>query len=185
MRFSLLLIALLCQGSVWADAIYKTVGPDGKIVFSDKPPEAAKNTTKLNLSANPDRAENDPAKAALIVYQREVMIEVTARFCIKNEPETADAVKTARDNWMLRHEALREKKLVIVKEQYTREQLLGVAREAESVNEGNLEKVRNYEAKERTRWCQELAKRIAAPEMNLLGNLTLVNTLSQYKSKAK
>ena len=68
-RFLPILLALaLASPAVNAQGMYRSVMPDGKIVYSDKPPPGAKESTKLNLAplnvAKPPPAPDTPQKPA-------------------------------------------------------------------------------------------------------------------------
>jgi glutaredoxin len=67
---SLLCAALLVTASIAGETIYRSVGPDGKVVYGDSPPVDGKNTRKLkfdNLPASPLPA---PARASVEQQRR-------------------------------------------------------------------------------------------------------------------
>lgn len=51
------LLALACNPAQ-AQAVYRIVGPDGKVTFSDKPPATAAKVTGLDTAASPSTASN-------------------------------------------------------------------------------------------------------------------------------
>lgn len=68
---------LLAQGAVHAQAVYRIVGPDGKVTFSDKPPanatkavgiEAAATTTESSSPALPYELRQAVAKYPVTLY---------------------------------------------------------------------------------------------------------------------
>ena len=68
LRFLSILLALaLASPAANAQGMYRSVMPDGKIVYSDKPPPGAKESTKLNLAplniATPQQAPDTPPPA--------------------------------------------------------------------------------------------------------------------------
>ena len=68
LRFLPILLALaLASPAANAQGMYRSVMPDGKIVYSDKPPPGAKESTKLNLAplniATPQQAPDAPPPA--------------------------------------------------------------------------------------------------------------------------
>jgi len=68
LRFLSILLALaLASPAANAQGMYRSVMPDGKIVYSDKPPPGAKESTKLNLAplniATPQQAPDAPPPA--------------------------------------------------------------------------------------------------------------------------
>ena len=69
LRFLPILLALaLASPAASAQGMYRSVMPDGKIVYSDKPPPGAKESTKLNLAplnvAKPQQAPDTPPPQA-------------------------------------------------------------------------------------------------------------------------
>lgn len=66
-RFLPILLALaLASPAADAQGMYRSVMPDGKIIYSDKPPPGAKESTKLNLAplnvATPPPAPDTPQR---------------------------------------------------------------------------------------------------------------------------
>lgn len=57
-----LVLGVLWSGGTGAQTIYKSVGPDGKVVFSDKPPAADQGQT--TVTGHPPPAARPPAPAA-------------------------------------------------------------------------------------------------------------------------
>jgi glutaredoxin len=60
--FMLLLVVLLSSESAWA--LYKVVGPDGRVTYTDRPPsEGTESVTELRLRVPPPAAASKPASA--------------------------------------------------------------------------------------------------------------------------
>lgn len=178
-----LLVALFAFGQVNAQ-VYKHVGPDGKVYYSDKPA-----TTTAPVELKPDirsrapRADEDPVYAAMNVYANETMVETFYRFCRETVPESEPAVRDARDRWNARHRRLTTAKLVVLHDQMSVDQLRKIAAETEATHREILQKVRTASAAEHAAWCKAAPARFEAQEVNPVRNPTLVRTLDQYKPR--
>lgn len=178
-----LLVALFAVGQVSAQ-VYKHVGPDGKVYYSDKPA-----TTTAPVELKPDirsrapRADEDPVYAAMNVYANETMVETFYRFCRETVPESEPAVRDARDRWNARHRRLTTAKLVVLHDQMSVDQLRKIAAETEATHREILQKVRTASAAEHAAWCKAAPARFEAQEVNPVRNPTLVRTLDQYKPR--
>jgi hypothetical protein len=178
-----LLVGFFAVGQVSAQ-VYKHVGPDGKVYYSDKP-----STTTAPVELKPDirsrapRADEDPVYAAMNVYANETMVETFYRFCRETVPESEPAVRDARDRWNARHRRLTTAKLVVLHDQMSVDQLRKIAAETEATHREILQKVRTASAAEHAAWCKAAPARFEAQEVNPVRNPTLVRTLDQYKPR--
>jgi len=178
---AIVLIATEASGQV-----YKQVRPDGTVYYSDKPPPSVTGSTELkpDIRSRAARPEDDPIFAAMNVYGNETMVETFYRFCRKAVPESEPAVRQARDQWNARNFSLLAKKLVVLQDQFSRQQLLKIAGETEATHEQILQKVRSATAAEQVTWCKAAPVRYDAYEMNPSRNPTIVKTLESYTPKA-
>ncbi len=119
------------------------------------------------------------------VYGIETMVETFYRFCRKAAPESEAAVREARDRWNARNLSLAAKKIVVMQDRFSRQELLKIAGETESTHEKMLRKVRSATPAEQATWCKDASARYAAYEMNPIRNPTIVKTLESYKPKAR
>ncbi|HZF14633.1 MAG TPA: DUF4124 domain-containing protein [Steroidobacteraceae bacterium] len=175
---TLLLLALLAPCS--AGPVYKSVGPDGKVTYSDTPPASDSEDVSKDLRAKDASLRVDPAKAAMQVYVKEVIVETAYRFCRDEVPESAGPVREARDRWMQRHAQLRARKILVLKDRMTTDELRQLARQAQEQNEGILRTMKQAPLAERTKWCTAAPKTFAAPEFDLAGKPELVDAIMNY-----
>ena len=69
-------LLVLCVPGLCLGQVYKSVGPDGKVTYSDGPPaSAAKVEQKSDIRARPLRPEDDPLTAAMQVYVKVTLVE--------------------------------------------------------------------------------------------------------------
>ncbi len=174
-------VAFAAQGQV-----YKHVGPDGKVFYTDKPPPATAGSVEVKpeIRSRAARPEDDPIYAAMNVYGNETMVETFYRFCRDAVPESEPALREARDRWNARHLALRSTKLTVLHDQFSIDQLRRIAAETEATHREILQKVRLASAKEQSTWCAAAPARFEAQELNPARNPRLVKTLESYKPKA-
>ncbi len=166
-----------------ADPVYKIVGPDGKVTYSDAPPPAGAAESKSSIRSRTPSDDEDPVKAAMKVYANEIIVETAYRFCAKEVPETEPAVKQARDRWLTRHAELRSKKIVILHDRLSMDELRALAARSEHDNEAILDSMRKAPRSEREKWCRGAPQKFASPQMDLLVHLTLASTVMSYKPK--
>jgi hypothetical protein len=198
------LSALFLASVCYAAPVYKVVGPDGQISYTDQPPPSssarAVSTIRSGTPNNDDAAkpagkvsvDRDPVFASLQVYFKQIIVESAKSICINLAAEyppvqgakeaLADAMK-AREKWWNRHIKLIEKKNVVLHDMLTREELLKVAKDAERENEPIVRKLQQAPAAERLSWCQNMPTTIAALEFDLARNTVLGETIMGYKPK--
>lgn len=168
-----------------AAQVYKHVGPDGRVHYSDKPAPAASVEVKPDIRSRAPRPEDDPLHAAMNVYANETMVETFYRFCRDTVPESEPALREARDRWQARHRQLTAAKLVVLHDQLSRDQLRSIASETESAHLEILQKVRMASPAEHAAWCKAAPQRLEAQEVNPSQNPTLVRTLDAYRPKTR
>ena len=184
MRVTLLAFALGCCAAVaHGQAVYKSVGPDGKVIYSDKPPDD-KAKTVPNVRARAPQPEDDPVTASLMVYAQEVVVETAATFCAKEIPESAAAVYGARERWRERNGELAEKKIVVLKDMLSDAELRYIARDTQRDNEAIVWKLRDTPRAQKEQWCRDAPAKFASREMDLSTNTAIVKTIMGYKKKS-
>ncbi len=183
-RLAILMTAFVSTATL--GQVYKQVGPDGKVFYTDKPPHTAAGSSevKSDIRSRAARPEDDPIYAAMNVYGNETMVETFYRFCRDTVPESEPALREARDRWNARHQALSSRKLVVLHDQLSVEELRKIAEETEAAHMEILQKVRLASPREQASWCKAGPARLEAQEVNPVRNPTLVKTLESYKPKA-
>ncbi len=167
----------------WAGSVYRTVGPDGKVIYTDILPTSGPVQTLAKIRSRASVPKDDPVKAALILYTKEIIVETAYQFCRDQVPDSAQAVKGAHDKWMEQHASLLIKKITVLHDRLTMNELRVIAAQAEQENEKNLRIMRVAPAAERSKWCYNAPKTFASPEFNLAGKPVLVETIMNYRIK--
>lgn len=62
MAISVLTLLLLLTSAVQAEAVYKSVGADGRVTYSSTPPEDSKDVTKIDIQPAPSQDRIDDAQ---------------------------------------------------------------------------------------------------------------------------
>ena len=177
-------LLVLCVPGLCLGQVYKSVGPDGKVTYSDGPPaSAAKVEQKSDIRARPLRPEDDPLTAAMQVYVKVTLVEEFYRFCREEVPSSAAEVLRARNLWNTQNAALTDSVKVIVNDRYTTRELLKIAGDTERSNLAMVAEIRRASDQEKSLWCSQASAKIASMEMNPSRNPTLVKTLLNYKPR--
>jgi hypothetical protein len=187
------LLASLCQ----AQTVYKVIGPDGKIAYTDRPPPASAHTSVTTLG-RPAPANEAVAKAAtgraveasLQVYYKQIIVHSAKRLCGKLVDETFPGAKDAAAEatraasaWEQRHAALTQKKILVVQDALKPSELLAIANDAERQNEPYVTRLSTAPVAERVAWCKAMPKTMLSPEFDLAGNAPLVRAVMDYLPK--
>ncbi len=178
------LLALLacCLFAPFASgAVYKSIGPDGKVTYSDTPPASGSVDVSKEIRKRDPALKLDPVKAAMAIYAKEVIVETAYRFCREQVPQSETRVRIARQAWMDRHAQLRAKKIVVLHDKFSTNELRALAVKAEAENERLLSTLRQAPLEERTKWCANAPKTFTTPEFDLAANQDLVDTIMNYK----
>ena len=184
MSCRLICLLLLCAPGIGSSQVYRSVGPDGKVTYSDSPPAAAaKVDQKPDIRARPPRPEDDPVTAAMQVYVKITLVEEFYRFCRDEVPSSAADVLRARNLWNDQNAGLAAAVKVIVNDRYTTRELLKIAGDTERENLGIVAEIRKASAKEKSLWCSQAPAKMASMEMNPSRNPTLTKTLLNYKPR--
>ena len=179
-----LLVLLLAAPLALAAPLYKVVGPDGKVSFTDQPPASA-TAQEVKAPVNQARVvdyDRDPLAAATAVYAKQIIVETGTRFCQAYAAATAHDAVVARDAWRARNFAVTEKKNKVLASLLSLADRNKLADQSERDNEAILDRLRAAPAAQKTQWCQRLASTFAAPELDVSRNSTMVHTIMDFKA---
>jgi len=97
-------VLLVCHGALsLAGEVYRNVGPDGKVTYSDQPPTTNSSEISKDIRQRDPALRVDPVRAAINVYTKEIIVHTASNFCAKEVPQSASRVAAASDEWMRRH----------------------------------------------------------------------------------
>lgn len=177
-----LLAAQLCL----AAPLYKVVGPDGKVSFTDQPPvSASAQVQAVKAPVNQAKVvdiDGDPLAASAAVYAKQTIVESGTRFCMLYAPSTAHNAVVARDAWRARNSAVTDKKNKVLASLMSPAERAKFGEQSERQNEDILEKMRAAPQAEKLKWCQNVPASFASPELDVSRNAILVRTIMQFKA---
>lgn len=177
------LLLLLCAFPVLCLAqVYKYVGPEGKVEYGDRPGGTASGIDELpDVVPLVDGREGEPLHAAMTVYVSETMVEFVYRFCRDRIPQMQSTVHDARNQWNALNAALRKKKIKVLHDHYSPDQLRKVAAETEAQQQALLRKVAAAPTADQERWCAEAPARFQSAPMSPRLKPAIVRAIDIYK----
>ena len=126
--------------------------------------------------------ESDPRLAAVIVYSTSYSIERWELYCAKESPVSAPAIASARREWMELHMSLLEQAATILHSNYSADERTQIGVQARLANDELENRLSAAPASSRRQWCNESARRILSPEMDLRQRATLVSAIERASS---
>jgi hypothetical protein len=177
------LLFLLCALPVLCLAqVYKYVGPEGKVEYGDRPGGTARGIDDLpDVVPLVDGREGEPLHAAMTVYVSETMVEFSYRFCRDRVPQMQGTVHDARNQWNTLNAALRKKKIKVLHDHYSPDQLRKMAAETEAQQMALLRKVGAAPKADQERWCAEAPARFQSAAMSPSLKPAIVRAIEIYK----
>lgn len=158
-----------------AAQIYKVVGRDGKITYTDRQPES------VAAAAAANSADQKPSGQLAAAYTKQIIVESAARFCLREVPATAAAITAAREIWRDRNGAINEKRNRIMQAIMTSEERNKLAGSLQRENDLHLNKMRAAPLAEKTQWCQNAPDTFKSEELDISRNAGLVKTIMDFK----
>jgi hypothetical protein len=191
MRALAAIASMLLAGSCVAAPVYKVVGPDGKVSFTDQPPATANKdkplkgtgTADLGEAADDGATSNEATKAAVRVYANQVVVETGFRFCHNEVPGTSDPVRMARQGWMDRNGALLDKKNRVLRDTIGLAAMNKLAEETERDNERILNMLRGAPMAEKRKWCEAAPQNFKSAKLDPSLSPALVRLITDFKLK--
>lgn len=183
------LAAVLLAQACNAAPVYKVVGADGKVTFTDHPPAAANIDAPIKGTAAPKSGAGDEnqvaeaARAAVKVYVALSIIEASTQFCIDNAPNTARQVIAARNAARARNAELSEKKDLVLLDTIGATRLAKVASNSRGDNERAVADLRRGGAAETQRICEALPKNMESAQLDPSRDTALVRSVMGYQLK--
>lgn len=177
---SMLLISQACL----AAPVYKVVGPDGRVSYTDQPPDPVEaKALRGTGAAGSGPAGNlfDPATAATRAQVNQSIVEAATYFCTHYAPQTARDVNLAHAAWRQRNALLVEKANLILRDTDGEDVMSELANE----NENMLERLREAPIEEKLRWCWAAPANFGNPTLDPSRNAAVVRTIMNYKPKKR
>jgi hypothetical protein len=172
--FRLLALSGLLVSPLACAQIYKIVGPDGKVTYTDRQPESVARAAAAN-------ADPKPAGQLAAAYTKQIIVESAARFCLREVPSTAVAITAAREIWRDRNGAINEKRNRIMLATMSSEERNKLAGSLQRENDAYLNKMRAAPLAEKTKWCENAPETFKSEELDISRNAALVKTIMDFQ----
>lgn len=195
------LLAFGVAGDAWAQRVYKSVGPDGKVTFTDKPPAgqeppaapAAAAPAAPAAQSSPGAApapagsaaaaQMDPAleKATLVLAGFESIVNEYADLCVKTLPTSFRKYQGAADDWRQRHATLLARQNAVMRDHFSPAQRASVRSALQAKTRGMMAQVQAANAAQRIKWCDDNTLEVTGGKVDLAANYAA--TLMAYQGK--
>lgn len=182
LALSLLLAAQTCA----AGELYRIVGPDGKVSYSDRPqvtPGATASVKAVKVPGMSSKPSVDytAAEAVSRVLAMEGVVQHLTRFCGKHVSKSSPAVREARDAWLVRNASLSQQGNKVGRDLMTAGQLQQLAYAIDDESK-RIEGMANQATLAmKTTWCADAPANFTAREMDPSRDLALARVLMGYK----
>jgi hypothetical protein len=175
LALSLLLAVQFCS----AGELFRIVGPDGKVRYSDRPPEKAESakTIKVPGIASKSSADYSVGEAVARVLAMEGTVQHLTRFCGAHAPKSSRAVREARDAWLVRNTSLTQQRNKVARDIMSISELHRLAESMEDES-NRLARVAGEATPEmKATWCAQAPVNFASREMDPSRDLALVRVV--------
>lgn len=178
---SLLFAAQLCA----AGELYRVVGPDGKVSYTDRPPSTeGLKTVKGSASAPATEGQTmGPAKAAAKVLSYQMIVDTTTLSCNRQGPPTSKIIANARNEWLQRNDVLLAKAGRVLRDAVSAHEHGMIMRAMEQANQDLATKSNSAPPDVKKTWCEVAPHKFRSLEMDPSLDTALVRTVEQYKFK--
>lgn len=202
-------IALLIATPCLAGKVYKNVGPDGKITYTDAPPKtgdavvaetgiAARTplpqVPKLESMVAGLPAElltgvatslRDPLTAATFLFLTESLVEALPKVCQGDSSYSRYGYefRRATSDWTERNQALRGKKAMIFHDLLKAEAANKFVNQIKIERDAMQRRMQQLPPEKLEKWCDEALAKLAQPHLDPSANPSLVDTVGNYQPK--
>jgi hypothetical protein len=206
-----LLVALCCAAPalLWAQGhVYKQVGPDGRVTFTDKPPPeepapahaspaSATASAPAAASAAPSKAtakkaasEPVPARAVLdpavdkglsVLMGYQSLVSEYLDLCLTTLPTSFKRYDSAAQVWKTRHAAVLARYPVVLQDNYTAAEQGVIRREIQEKTRAMMAPIAAADMGRRIKWCDDNAMQLQTGKMDL--PRSHVDALMNYKPR--
>jgi hypothetical protein len=207
-----LLVALCCAApaALWAQGhVYKQVGPDGRVTFTDKPPPeepapahaspapatpsapAAASAPQSKANARkaaasepvPVRAVLDPAvdKGLSVLMGYQSLVSEYLDLCLTTLPTSYKRYDSAAQTWKTRHAAVLARYPVVLQDNYTAAEQVVIRREIQDKTRAMMAPIAASDMGRRIKWCDDNALQLQTGKMDL--PRSHIEALMNYKPR--
>lgn len=182
------LCAALVLGALAADVqaqrIYKRIGPDGAVTFTDEPPPGQ--ARQPAPSRAPRKTQSlppiDPAleKSVLVLMGYESIVTEFQEACLATLSTAFEKYDGAAQKWKERHSAVLARYFVVLNDFYTPAEQEGLRSGARNRTRDMMASFHSAPAGAKARWCDANADAINSGSVDLLGKEQYMRALLGY-----
>jgi len=191
----LALMAMIAASSAFAQAIYKTIGPDGKPVYSDKPPTNP--ATKYSVigaqpgqPAQPDQPGKPAAapsseleKALIEVMATDALVQQTEDLCSRAWPELSEKFSKSATNWKKRNARVITQQRRVLLEAFKPAEREAIEGKVKARTREALAASSQQGPYTKSTWCQESLAQINSGSMDVASKPAISSPLVNYRPK--
>jgi len=185
------LCAALVLGALAADAqaqrIYKRIGPDGTVTFTDEPPpgQARQSAPPRSPGKPPPMPPIAPAleKSVLVLMGYESIVTEFQEACLATLSTSFEKYDGAAQRWRERHSEVLVHYLAVLKDFYTPAEQEGLRSGARNRTRDMMASFYSAPAAAKARWCDENADAIDAGSVDMVGKEQYTRPLLGYNAR--
>jgi hypothetical protein len=202
-RLFFCVVAVSAAFAAHAQTIYKTIGPDGKPVYSDKPPAnpAAKYSVIGPKPSAPAQAEPAPAQAGqpkpaqpstvdpdlenavIAVMAADDLVRRYGEVCSRAAPASAVHLKEAIETWRKRNGRIVAQQQRILSEAFTPAERAAAEAVVKAKNQRVLDSLSRASEKEKPAWCNESLAEISNGSLDVYAKRDVSGPLAKFRQK--
>jgi hypothetical protein len=132
----------------------------------------------------PPESWKDPVLSSMKVAGQRYQLERMQDWCGKESPESSAPIQKARSAWVIDHSMLLEKTPSILRAGLTPDELRDMNKKFRTDLDESEKTLAAKPPADRVKWCADAPKKIASPEMDLMNNRELVNSIAKINPAA-
>lgn len=170
-RFLIALLGSLILGSASAE-IYKSLAPDGKVIYSNLPPAGA-HAGPASRNTGTETLAPDVVGAVANVLGMAHLVNSTRDFCVASFPASLQRYSHAIVGWQQRNASVVAKKnrILAMSDRY----LIGAAlnSDMERATEAMMRPIKQAGAAEKSKWCDKAIEDVDRGVLDLVGRMSI------------
>jgi hypothetical protein len=181
------LCAALVLGALAADVqaqrVYKRIGPDGSVSYSDEPPPGQRRETAPATRKPAAGTAPRAAPAALLLMGYESTVAEFQDACLATLSTSFQKYDGAAKKWRERHAAVLARNAAVLKDYYTPARQEGLRSAARSRARDAMAGFESASAAAKVKWCDDNADAINAGSVDIIDKAQYAQPLLSYSTR--
>jgi hypothetical protein len=183
-------LAIVAASAAFGQTIYKTIGPDGKPVYSDKPPTnpatkysvigAPPGQTPPAVSGKPD---SNIENAVIEVMATDDLVQRTEALCVKARPDAAEKYNKSATAWKKRNARLLTVQRRVLLEAFSPAERSAIEAKVSARTREALAAASKHGPYTQSPWCEESLATINSGSMDVASKPDISKPLLNYRPK--